>query len=214
MHEPTPRRERERQQHIKHILNVAESLFATEGFFRVTMRRIALDAEFALGTIYSYFGSKNRLYKSVIESRVNELIDVISEEMTGTVADREGVKRFIAIKLSFLSQNPAFLRLFLAEIYLPRRDNVHILPAKVLERYDSMLRNLTGTIEQGIRKGVFKPMKAEVIAKALDGLTNAFALSWLVSEKDIPIEADIETVTELFFHGAALDSGTEKKSRK
>ena len=181
------------------------------------MRRIALDAEFALGTIYSYFGSKNRLYKSVIESRVNELIDVISEEMTGTVADREGVKRFIAIKLSFLSQNPAFLRLFLAEIYLPRRDNVHILPAKVLERYDSMLRNLTGTIEQGIRKGVFKPMKAEVIAKALDGLTNAFALSWLVSEKDIPIEADIETVTEPFFHGAALDpgtEGTEKKSRK
>jgi len=44
MSDPNMRRKREHEQHIKHILDAAESIFAEQGFFRTTMRQIALKA--------------------------------------------------------------------------------------------------------------------------------------------------------------------------
>lgn len=200
-----PRRERERQEHIRHILDVAESIFAEQGFFRTTMRQIALKAEFALGTIYSYFGSKKQLYGKVIETKVDELVNVVAEEMAEVPSVQSQIEKFIQAKMIFQYNNLSFLRLYLAEVDVPRLDINHIMPKKVREKYDSMLCNLRGVIQQGIEEGLFKPMDARVIVKAIDGLTNALALSWLGSEEaPLSIEDDMRDVTELFLRGALI----------
>ena len=200
-----PRRERERQQHIRYILDAAESIFAEQGFFRTTMRQIALKAEFALGTIYSYFGSKKQLYEKVIETKVNELVSFVTKEMADTPSAQGQIEKFIQAKMTFLHKNLPFLRLYLTEVDVPRANVKHILPEKVRERYDSMLCYLTGIIRRGMQEGLFKPMDARVIVKAIDGLTNALALSWLGSaEAHLSLEADMRNVTELFLHGALI----------
>jgi len=205
MFKPTPRRKREHEQHIRHILDVAESIFAKKGFWGATMRQIALKAEFALGTLYSYFGSKKQLYGKVIETKVNELVNSVVREMADAQSAQGQVEKFIHAKMAFLRKNLAFLRLYLAEVDVPRIDLGHILPKKVREKYDSMLCGLTDVIWRGIREGLFKPMDARVIVKALDGLTNALALSWLDSaEAHHSIKTDMKTVTELFLHGAVI----------
>jgi len=213
MIKPTSRRERERQQHIRHILDVAESIFAKEGFFRATMRQIAQKAEFALGTIYSYFGSKRQLYEKVIETKVNKLVDSVTKEMADTPSVQGKVEKFIHTKMTFLHKNLFFLRLYLAEVDVPRLDISHSLPKKVHEKYDSMLCILTDIIWRGIQKGVFKPMEARVVTKALDGLTNALALSWLDSdEAHLSLETDMNTIAELFLHGALIHQETTQNS--
>jgi len=205
MVKPTPRREQERQQHIKHILDVAESIFAEQGFFRTTMRRIAYKAEFALGTIYSHFGSKRQLYEKVIETKVEELVNFVTKETLDAPSAQNKVEKFIHAKMTFFSKNLSFLRLYLAEVDVPRPDVHHILRKKVREKYDSMLSDLTGVIWQGIQQGVLKPMDARVAAKALDGLTNTLVFSRLGEEEaPSPIEDDINIVTELFLYGAAV----------
>jgi len=213
MIKPTPRRERERQQHIRHILDVAESIFAKEGFFQATMRQIAQKAEFALGTIYSYFGSKRQLYEKVIETKVNKLVDSVTRETTEASSVQGKVEKFIHAKMTFLHKNLIFLRLYLAEVDVPRLNISHILPKKVHEKYDSMLCVLSDIIWRGIQKGVFKPMDARVVTKALDGLTNALALSWLDSaEAHLSLETDINTITELFLHGALVHQAPTQNS--
>lgn len=205
MLKPTPRREQERQQHIKHILDVAESIFAEQGFFQATMRRIAHKAEFALGTIYSHFGSKRQLYEKVIETKVEELVNFVTKETLDAPSAQDKVEKFIHAKMTFFRKNLSFLRLYLAEVDVPRPDVHHILPKKVREKYDSMLSDLTGVIWQGIQQGFLKPMDARVAAKALDGLTNTLAFSWLGEEEaPSPIEDDVNIVTELFLYGAAI----------
>jgi len=181
MSEPNTRRKREHEQHIKHILDTAESIFAEQGFFRTTMRQIALKAEFALGTIYSYFGSKKQLYGKVIETKVDELVAFVAKEMVDVPSVQDQIKKFIQAKMTFLHKNLSFLRLYLAEVDVPRLDINHILPKKAREKYDSMLFNLRGVIGRGIEEGLFKPMDVRVIVKAIDGFTNALALSWLGS---------------------------------
>ena len=201
MFQPTSRREREHQQHIRHILDMAESIFAEQGFFRTTMRQIAQKAEFALGTIYSYFGSKKQLYEKVIETKVNELVAFVSKEMADARSVQGQIKKFIYAKITFLRENLSFLRLYLGQVDVTRVDVDHILPRKVREKYDSMLQNLTGVIGQGIQQGLLKPLDAKLIARTLDGFTNALALSYLGPSGSTTIDADINAVTELFLHG-------------
>jgi len=205
MSEPNTRRKREHEQHIKHILDTAESIFAEQGFFRTTMRQIALKAEFALGTIYSYFGSKKQLYGKVIETKVDELVAFVAKEMVDVPSVQDQIKKFIQAKMTFLHKNLSFLRLYLAEVDVPRLDINHILPKKAREKYDSMLFNLRGVIGRGIEEGLFKPMDVRVIVKAIDGFTNALALSWLGSaEAHLSLEADMRDVTELFLRGVLI----------
>jgi len=200
-----PRRERERQEHIRHILDTAESIFAEQGFFCTTMRQIALKAEFALGTIYSYFGSKKQLYGRVIETKVDELVAFVTREMTEVPSARDQVEKFICAKMTFLHKNLSFFQLYLAEVDMPQLDINNILPKKVREKYDLMLCNLTSVIRRGTQEGLFKPINVRVIVKAIDGLTNALALSWLsLAEAHLSLEADIRDVTELFLQGALI----------
>jgi len=201
----SPRRERERREHVRHILDTAESIFAEQGFFRTTMRQIALKAEFALGTIYSYFGSKKQLYGKVIETKVDELVAFVTREMADVPLVQDQIEKFIQAKMTFLHKNLSFFRLYLAEVDVPRLDISNILPKKVREKYDSMLCNLTSVIRRGIQEGLFKPIDVRLIVKAIDGLTNALALSWLGSaEAHLSFEADMRDVTELFLRGALI----------
>ena len=213
MPESIPRREREREEHIQHILNVAESIFARKGFFGTTMKQIALKAEFALGTIYSYFGSKKQLYGKVIETKVDELVAFVTKEMTDAPSVQGQVEKFIHAKMTFLHKNLPFLRLYLAEVDVPQLDIGSILPKKVREKYDSILCVLMGAIWRGMQEGPFKPMDAKVIVKGIDSLTNALALSWLSSaEAHLSLEADMRNVTELFLHGALICQEPTKNS--
>jgi len=199
------RRDQEHQEHIRHILDAAESIFAEQGFFKTTMRQIALKAEFALGTIYSHFGNKKQLYGKVVERKVNELVAFVTEEMADVPSVQDQAEKFIQAKMTFLHNNLPFLRLYLAEVDVPRLDINHILPEEVHDKYDSILCLLTGVIWQGMKEGLFKPMDARVIVKAIDGLTNALALSWLSSaDAHLSFEADIRDVTELFLRGALI----------
>ena len=88
---------------------------------------------------------------------------------------------------------------------MPKLDINHILPKRAREKYDSMLLNLKAVIGRGIEEGLFKPMDVRVIVEAIDGLTNALALSWLGSgQAHLSLEADIRNVTELFLNGALI----------
>jgi AcrR family transcriptional regulator len=58
---PANRREREREEMKRLITEAAAKLFATEGFERTTIRRIAEAIEYTPGAIYSYFKDKDEI---------------------------------------------------------------------------------------------------------------------------------------------------------
>jgi len=115
----TPRRERERQEHVRHVLDVAAEMFAKQGFFKVTMKQIAQRAEFALGTVYSFFKGKRHLYQQVIEQKVDELVTSASSAMAGETAPVLIIERFIEVKLRFFFENLDFVRLYFVEMHGP-----------------------------------------------------------------------------------------------
>ena len=73
----TERREREREQIRKKILDAARELFATEGYDRVTMRRIAAAIEYSPTTIYNHFEDKDDLVQSLCDEDVARLLGAL-----------------------------------------------------------------------------------------------------------------------------------------
>jgi AcrR family transcriptional regulator len=63
----------------EHILNVAEELFAEKGFDGTSVRDIAQQAGVNLAMISYYFGSKEKLLESLIESRGGYVYGILEE---------------------------------------------------------------------------------------------------------------------------------------
>ena len=72
------RRERERDKVRRKILEAAQELFATEGYERVTMRRIAEAIEYSPTTIYLHFKDKDELVQRLCQENFEKLIGAMA----------------------------------------------------------------------------------------------------------------------------------------
>lgn len=71
------RRERERDEVRRKILDAARELFMTEGYDRVTMRRIAEAIEYSPTTIYHHFEDKDDLVNALCHEEFAQLLSVL-----------------------------------------------------------------------------------------------------------------------------------------
>ncbi len=71
------RRERERSARRQEILKIAREVFSEKSFYQATLEEIAERAEFAKGTIYGYFTSKEDLFECLIA----EELDLLENEL-------------------------------------------------------------------------------------------------------------------------------------
>jgi AcrR family transcriptional regulator len=69
------RKEREREEMRKLILEAAQKLFLTYGFEKVSIRNIADEIEYSPATIYLYYKDKNELFFALHQKAFLKLID-------------------------------------------------------------------------------------------------------------------------------------------
>ena len=74
------RREREREEIRRKILDAARGLFTREGYDRVTMRRIADAIEYSPTTIYNHFEDKDDLVQAMCHEDFARLFDHLSQQ--------------------------------------------------------------------------------------------------------------------------------------
>jgi len=77
----TERREREREEVRQKILDAARELFATEGYEKVTMRRIADAIEYSPTTIYHHFEDKDDLVNALCEDDFAQLLAIFKGQL-------------------------------------------------------------------------------------------------------------------------------------
>ena len=74
------RREREREEVRKKILDAAHELFAREGYDNVTMRAVAQAIEYSPTTIYNHFEDKDDLVKALCEEDFARLLGALQKQ--------------------------------------------------------------------------------------------------------------------------------------
>jgi TetR/AcrR family transcriptional regulator len=136
------------------ILEAAERIFADEGLEGARTDAIAAAAGVNKALLYYYFGSKNGLYRAVLEGYSadfnRQALDVLSSEGSASSV----LLRYINLHFDFIAAHrhhgPLFQRMLMAD----EKTYVRLAREQGLPRLKALLK----VIERGMRTGEFRRM--------------------------------------------------------
>lgn len=68
-------------QRKQQILQTAETLFCQYGYQKTSVDKIAESCGLVKGTVLHYFGTKDKLYQAVLQTRRNQTVDYLEEAL-------------------------------------------------------------------------------------------------------------------------------------
>jgi len=181
------------------ILRAAIDVFADRGFFSAQVADVARAAGVAAGTVYLYFKSKDDLLVSIFDRSMREGLTLGRAAVAHLDDPRERLRRLARAHLARLGGDRNLAIVFQVEL----RQST-----KFMERFSAtLLRDYLGLIRDAIadgqRAGIFRTdIKATVAAKIFFGALDEMATNWILSRRRYALEADADTVVELFLNGA------------
>ena len=196
------RKERDKQLRRSDIFKAAEHLFAVKGYHKATIRDIAKEAQYAIGTVYLHFKDKEDLYFALLEEKLKSLI-FISKEKTGqTKGAKEKLEICVQESLNFFENNQNFFQIFISE----QNDTIaerKVMGSSIGAEMDQYMVDL---IKYAQSHGVIsRDFNAEQIADVFVSILKTISLKWLKkksSEKESLI-AFSDVIIRLFLNGAA-----------
>jgi AcrR family transcriptional regulator len=200
--EKITRKEREYLAHREEILSAAGKVFAAKGFFPTTMSDIAREAEFGTGTLYKYFKSKEDLYFTLIDEKVEEINRLVRVELSQKTSAVQRITKVLRLQFEFIERNRDFFRIYISDRSRFEWTVKDELGKGLHEKMVTYIHILAEVIKQGIKEGEFRPLGPVDLAHALVGIVNSFVFEWLISRKPYPLISKLDTVLEIFLGGA------------
>ena len=196
------RKEREYLAHREEILSAAEKVFAAKGFFPTTMSDIAREAEFGTGTLYKYFKSKEELYFTLIDEKVEEINRLVKTELLQKTSAVERIKKVLGLQFEFFERKQDFFKIYISERNRFEWTVKDDLGKGLHEKMVAYINILAEVMRQGIKEGKFRPLNPMDLAHTLVGIVNSFVFEWLISREPYPLISKLDTVLEIFLGGA------------
>jgi AcrR family transcriptional regulator len=158
-----------------HIMEAAIELFAEKGFEGTSIRDLATKADVNVAMINYYFGSKEKLFESMVKQKAAYTKDILEEIVNNEhLSEIEKIDRIIDSYVSRLFSNRKFHRVIHQEIMLNEREALQNAIVNLLFPNSLLLRNL---IDAGVKKGVFKKVDSLLVVATIIGTINQILLS-------------------------------------
>ncbi len=198
----TKRKQREYEARRQDILSAAESLFSKNGFFKTSMAEIASASQFAMGTVYRFFKSKEEIYISIVEDKVEELVALLDEKVGRAKTASDKINTFIQVKLAYADRNRDFFRIYVSEWSGFEWTVKSAFGERVWKLYMAQVDMVTDLIRQGIRRKEFRKMDPKDAAFALHGMLNSTMYVGILQAKPSGSLVDkYELISTLFLSG-------------
>ncbi|WP_143413124.1 TetR/AcrR family transcriptional regulator [Haematobacter genomosp. 1] len=136
------------------ILANAKLAFMSNGFDGTSVNEIARNTQTSKRMIYYYFGSKDGLYRAVLEDAYSQASQARSLDRLDLLEPVEALKAYAARAFDNHYQNPDFVRLVMAE-NLNQARTLRDSPA-ISERTQRSLGYLDDVLTRGKQSGVFR----------------------------------------------------------
>lgn len=136
-----------------HILQIAETLFAENGFEGTSIRTIAKQAGINVAMVSYYFGSKEKLLEALIIYRTSDLKIQIENLSVEDLDPVEKINKMIELYVNRIRCNKGIYRILHFEFSSEEKED----KMKVLnEVRDRNLKSLETIIHEGQHKGIFR----------------------------------------------------------
>ena len=161
-----PLTEEEQQRRRKEIFDASVHLFLEKGFTETSMREIAKAAGVGKSTLYDYYKSKDEIMVSYFEEEIKKITLRAEEIIQADSTIAEKLRKVMQMHLGYLvDSRHTFLKLSLEAQRLSADSQDQIQLHR--HAYQDMLREL---IEEGIRRGEFRPVNPLFTARSIFSL--------------------------------------------
>lgn len=170
------RRQREKEARRNAILSAARTLLFEKGLPAASITRIARSAELGVGTIYSYYKSKEEIFFSLQEEGLALLSDRLDTIFASSADPRQKLRQYAAAYLHFSRENKDYFDIINYFLSSPEV----MFPSSFKNRIDrhgsNILCRVAATMEAGMRQNLFRTVNAEQYAMILWGSLHGMIL--------------------------------------
>lgn len=173
------RREQRRLRHQdlsrSQFLDAAEEVFGRKGFHDTTLKEIAELAEFSVGSVYSFFESKEDLFRQIFVRRGEQFMPELRASIdpdAGTPLEQ--LHRLVDFEVGFFRSHPHFGRLFLKNSSAAMLSTDREVDASMVANFEESMRLQADVFERGQAEGLFRPGDPHVMARLFSGLMSSY----------------------------------------
>jgi len=190
---------------VREILEAARRVMARYGMQGTTVDRVAEEAKVAKGTIYLYFQSKDELVHAAVLEGLREMVaeTVRSDDPSMPPVDR--IRNLIRAQYRIQASNQDFLKTLIIGNSLDievesqaGRDFMRV--------YAGHLDFVASVLQDAIDRGAIRPIDSHFAAFMLGELITGSLRRRLLKLASTPLEADADSVVELFLRGIQVTS--------
>lgn len=156
------KRERNKQANRASILAAAREVFLKDGYEAVTIRDVIRGTGLASGTFYNYFGTKEEVFRALIEERILGLTAELRRVRGAARSLDEFVQGAYFAAFTAIGEDPGLYSLLMRNEPAVRalyQDSVMGISVKALRE----------DIQDAIRRGIMPALDADYLAAALFG---------------------------------------------
>jgi TetR/AcrR family transcriptional regulator len=131
------------------ILAAAERVFARRGFDGARMAEIAAEAELPKANVHYHFGTKEKLYRAVLESILTEWLDAADQWIVPERHPATAFPGYIRAKLDHARDRPGASRIFAGELLRGGELVMPFLSGELRRRVERMAAVIAGWKARG-----------------------------------------------------------------
>ncbi|HXG91922.1 MAG TPA: CerR family C-terminal domain-containing protein [Blastocatellia bacterium] len=199
------------------IISAAQELFAVRGYDGAAIRDIARAAGVNAAMIHYYFGNKEGLYHTILNSAAAEVRARMIEETGGSHTAEQRLKSFVRAYATYIFGHPNLARILHREFLSGGKHIKEIAQQQYLTNYMLMREGLRA----GVRAKELRPIDLDLAPISLIGMVLIFQIAQplisLAIGKEKYDEQFINRLTDhtvdLFLNGAKVSARSKKATR-
>ncbi len=169
--EKTPRTERGRRT-LRKLLDAAASEFGEKGFHEASISGITRRAGVALGTFYTYFDSKDAIFRGLVKDMSDAVKQAAGEAVREPMSALEVERQALAAFLRFASEHK--------EVYRIIDEAEFVDPASYRAHYENTAARILERLKAGADKGELRSDLHEAQAWAIMGMNVFLGLRYAI----------------------------------
>ncbi|MBA3862417.1 MAG: TetR family transcriptional regulator [Alphaproteobacteria bacterium HGW-Alphaproteobacteria-9] len=189
----TPRTERGRRT-LRKLLDAAAEEFGEKGFHEASVSSITRRAGVALGSFYTYFDSKDALFRALVADMSEKVRTSARSALSDDMGALEIERAALAAFLRFAADHK--------EIYRIIDEAEFVDPASYRQHYETIAARIADRLRAGTASGELREELGELEAWAVMGMNVFAGLRYVVwGESELPPEDVAEGINRLLAEG-------------
>ena len=133
------------------ILKKALRLFSSSGYHATSVREICQAAGITKPTLYHFFGSKEGVYRALVDGALEDFKERLSMELSRPGTAEERLKRMARLYFEGGHRNPDLMRFIFGVIHNNQRNSAP--PTDFARFYQEVVRMVSRCVEEGVLRG-------------------------------------------------------------